>query len=224
LLRTDKLSDMWKAAAEKGRTHNFPKFKAWESDKAKQRMVAEADRLGLKLEDDIPEVFLRFIGDDLRRVVNELRKLKLITPEGTKVTKKMLLSVIAPDVPAEPFEVAEAATNKDAKRAMMLVSLLFKSMGDGAAVPITASLCRQIEKLIVARQMLDKGDEVSVIAIRLGIHAFPLQKEVLPRARKFTVGELLNQMNNLCKLDALVKGPARSKRSLVELTVLSIAA
>lgn len=224
ILRTDKLPEMWKAAAEKGRTQHFPKCKPWESDKVKQRMVAEAERLGLKLEDDIPDVFLRFIGDDLRRVVNELRKLKLVTPTGTKVTKKTVLSVIAPDVPVEPYEVAEAATNKDVKRAMTLVSLLFKNMGDGAAVPITASLCRQIEKLIVARQMLDKGDEISVIATRLGIHAFPLQKEVLPRARKFTVRELLTQMNNLCRLDAQVKGPARSKRTLVELTVLSIAA
>lgn len=224
ICRTDKLSELWKKAAEKGRTQHFPACKPWESDKVKQRMVAEAERLGLKLEDDVPDAFLRFIGDDLRRVVNELRKLKLITPEGVKVTKKAVLSVLAPDVPVEPFEVAEAATNKDVKRAMTLVSFLFKNMGDGAAVPITASLCRQVEKLIVARQMLDKGDEISVIATRLGIHAFPLQKDVLPRARKFTVGQLLTQMNNLCRLDAQVKGPARSKRTLVELTVLSIAA
>lgn len=224
ILRADKLPEMWKAAAEKGRTQHYPKCKPWETEKVKQRMLDEAKRLEIQLEGDVPDIFLRFIGDDLRRIVNEFRKLKLITPTGTPVTKKAVLAVIAPDVPVEPYEVAEAATNKDAKRAMTLISLLYKNMGDGAAVPITASLCRQIEKLIVARQMLDKGDEIPVIATRLGIHAFPLQKEILPRARKFTVEQLLSQMNNLCRLDAQVKGPARSKRTLIELTVLSIAA
>lgn len=224
ILRTDKLAEIWKTAAEKGRTHHYPKFKPWEQDKMKGRIVAEAERLGLRLDNDVPDTFLRFIGDDLRRTVSECQKLALIVPSGTNVSKKHVMRVIAPDIPVEPYEVAEAASNKDPKRAMFLVSLLFKNLGDGASVPITAALLRQIEKLIVARQMLDKGDETSVIAARLGIHAFPLQREVLPRARKFTVPELLRQMQNLCKLDAQVKGPARSKRSLVELTVLSIAA
>ena len=49
ILRTDKLPELWKAAAEKGRTQHFPKCKPWESDKVKQRMVAEAERPEAKI-------------------------------------------------------------------------------------------------------------------------------------------------------------------------------
>lgn len=223
IIRSEKLPAVWRAAAKKGRTHHFPSFKPWETGKKEARISAEARRLGLTLEASVPGVFLRFLGDDLRRVSNELRKLTFVV-EGRPVEPKDVARVLAADKPVQPWEVADAATNKDKRRAMNLLSHLFKTMGDSASIPITAGLVRQVERLILARQMMDKGDEVQVIATRLDMHPFPLQKNVLPRAQKFTVRELRDQMNKLCRLDALVKGPARSKRTHVELAVLSIAA
>lgn len=223
ILRSEKISSTWELAADKGQLQHFPKFKSWQEDKIHARIVDEADRLRLKLDPDVPGLFLKLLGDDLRSTSKELQKMTLLVGEGGRVTRKDVLSVIAPNVPAEPYEVAEVATMKDSKAALRLISVLFQNMGDGAAVPVTASLMKQVEKLLVARQMLDKGDSVEVIATRLDTHKFVVQKNILPRARRFTVPELRDQMRKLCRLETQVKGAARSKRTLVELAVLSIA-
>lgn len=222
IFRSDKLSAVWKEAVKKGRMKLCPKLKPWETDKQEARILAEARRFGVSLEANVPGLFLKVLGDDLRRIANELQKLALIV-EGRKVTTKDVVRVVAPDFPVQPWDIAEAATDKDKRRAMNLLSQLFKAMGDAASIPITAALVRQVEKLILARQMMDKGDGVQVIAARLETHTYPLQKNILPRAKKFTVRELRDQMQNLCRLDATVKGAARSKRTHVELAVLSIA-
>jgi DNA polymerase III delta subunit len=56
------------------------------------------------------------------------------------------------------------------------------------------------------------------------MHEFACKTNLIPVAQKHTVKVLLGHMNQLCKLDAQVKGAARSKRTLVELAVLSLAA
>lgn len=227
VLRSDKLAKVWQMAAAKGRQEHCKKLKAWETDAVKARIADEAMRLKLKLDDDVPDLFLAYFGDNLRRVANELQKLSLIAVDG-KVTKKEVALVVAPDLPMPidqlKFEVVRVATNKEPKKALRLVALLFKTLGDDAARMITASLLSEIEKLIQTRQMLDHNVEIKTIAEALGIPPYPVQKDIAPRARKHTVPDLLRQMNKLCRLDAQVKGAARSKRTLVELAVLSIAA
>lgn len=223
VLRSDKLPKVWQQAAAKGRLENFKKLRPWETDDLKDRIQDEARRFKLKLDNDVFEVFHVFFGDNLRRISNELQKLACIA-EGGRVTKKDVIFVTSPDAPVDPFDVAKFATNKEPKKALRMVSMLFKSLGDSASIPITAGLLSQVERLIVTRQMLDQGIEIKTIAEALGVPPYPVQKDIVPRARKHTVPALLCQMKNLCKLDAQVKGAARSKRTLVELAILSIAA
>lgn len=221
--RTDKLAKIWQAAAAKGRLEHFKKLKPWETGALKERISAEAARLKLKVEDDVLEVFVAFFGDNIRRIANELQKLSLVATDG-KVTKKDMVLVTSPDAPIDPFDVGKVATSKEPRKALRMVSSLFKSQGDSVSIPITAGLVSQVERLLVTRQMLDNGIEIKTIAEALGVPLYPVQKDIVPRARKYTVPELLSQMNNLCRLDAQVKGAARSKRTLVELAILSIAA
>jgi DNA polymerase III delta subunit len=215
---------VWDPAIEKGKVWNYPSFKPWQEEKILGRIKEEADRVGVVLGEGVPLLFLKLLGDNLRATANELHKVvHLIGKDGT-VTRELLLSVIAPDSHAEPHEVAEAATSKDVKTALRAVSVLFKSMGDGAAVPVTSALMKQVERLLIARQMADKGDAIDVIATRLEMHKFVLQKSLMPKTQRFTVRELRDQMKHLCRLETQVKGAARSKRTLVELAVISISA
>lgn len=224
VVRSDKLSDLWKAAAAKGRSDSYPKLKPWEGAKLQKHVEKEAERLKLTLGKGTVAAFTYFLGAELRPIVNELRKLIYVVGEGGVVERKHVAMVVAPAMPAQPWEVADAAAEKNAKKAMNLVSLLYKSKGDGVCIPITAALLKTVEKLIVARQMLDKGDGKEILAARFDMHPFRVEKYLIPLAQKHTVPRLRVQMKHLCKLDAQIKGPAQSKRTLVELAVLSIAA
>lgn len=228
VIRTEKLPKLWQQAGAKGRVENCKALKSWETDLLKARIMAEAERLKVKVQDEAVEAFVFYFGDNLRRIANELQKLSFVVAEGGSITKKDVIQMTAPDMPMPEkelmFEIAKVATNKEMKRALRLVSLLFKASGDAVAVPITAGLLNQMERLLLTRQMLDNGTDIKTIAEALGVPPYPVQKDIVPRARKHTVAELLRQMQNLCRLDAQVKGAARSKRTLVELAILSIAA
>lgn len=224
VLREKKMGSVWNDAVKKGTAVEYAKCKPWETEKVLSRYTDEAAVLGLKLDKGVVEAFHTYLGDNLRGAVNELKKLSYIVAPGEKITKAHVFSVIAPDRPAEAYEVADLALQKRLKDAMFKTSLVFTYLGEGAAVPITSGLMRQVERMLVARQMLDKGDGSAVLAVRFNVPEFVCKKNIIPVAQKHTVPVLLRHMQNLCKLDSQVKGAARSKRTLVELAVLSIAA
>jgi DNA polymerase III delta subunit len=106
---------------------------------------------------------------------------------------------------------------------MNLLSTLYKSEGDKAHVPIAYALMKQIEKLMAARYMLDAGMSAEDIASALGMHPWRFKTAMLPKVQKHEMRDLIQHMKKTALLDAGVKGSTHSKRTLVELTVLSIA-
>ncbi len=224
IIRGIKIPTVWGAAAKKGATVSYARLRPWETEKAIERISAEAVRLGLKLDTGIAELMHKYLGDNLRATANELNKLAYIVGPDKMVKKDHVVRVIAVNTEVEPRHVAEAALSKNKALALNRLSKIFKVLGDSACVPIVSSCLYQVEKILVTRQMLDRGDEVSTIAQRFNMHVYACKMNLVPVAQKHTVKVLLGHMNHLCKLDAQVKGAARSKRTLVELAVLSIAA
>jgi DNA polymerase III delta subunit len=219
-----KLPEVWAEAAKKGARVSFAKFKPWEDDKVIDRIVKEATSFKIKLDDGIATLVYKFLGDNLRLTVNELRKLSYLVGEGGLVKKEHIAQLLVASVEVEPREVAEAALNKDKRAVLSRMSRIFKDQGEAACVPLVSSCLYQVEKILVIRHMLDQGLSVDAIAERYGKKAFYIQKHFLPTAQKHTVKGLVGHMKKLCEVEAQVKGAARSKRTLVELAVLSIAA
>ncbi len=223
IVRSARLTPAWlKAMRSKGKCVEHLQPKPWKEKERLQRVVEQAKRLKLKLGQGVPELLIKVLGYDLRLISNELQKLSYLVDGG--VAEKKHVGMLVPHVfPVMPYEVAEVAAAKRTKKAMTLLGLVYRNLGEGAVVPVVHSLVKLVEKLIIARSMLDAKDAVKVIAQRLGMHEYPLKLNLLPLARLHTVDQLKGQMQTLCRLDALVKGPARSKRTQVELAVLSIA-
>lgn len=222
IVRSEKLSELWQAAAGKGQSFEHKKLTTWDNkNQVVDWIQKEAVSLGISLGPDLAKTLFNGVGSDLYRLAGELRKIALLVPGG-KPTLEDLRLVVAPAPQAEPWQVAEAAVAKDSKRAMRLASTVYKNMGDEAHVPITNALMRQIEKLVIARQMLDRGASEEEIAAGVEMTKGRLFY-FLPTVRKHDLKTLAGHMVRLCKLDVDVKGAASSKRTLVELAVLAIA-
>jgi DNA polymerase III delta subunit len=184
---------------------------------------AEARRLDLKVKPDAIEFLLRHLGWDLSRIVNELSKCQLVVGPNRLVEKALLGGLIAPTNPAEPYQLAEYALAKQPRQAMILVSRLYKTLSEGAHVPIVSALMRQVEKVVAVRSLLDRCCSEEQIAEKTGINPYRCRLTFIPQAKKHTLEGLLGEMKALCELDLIVKGPAQSKRTQVELAVLSLA-
>lgn len=224
VIRSDSLKDAWmKAAAERGKVVRHLKPKPWEVDKQMTRIRTEATRLGVRLGDGVPELFLRVLGYDLSLIANELGKAAYIVGDKKIVDKRIVQSLIPHVFPVKPSEVAEVAASKQSKKAMTLLGFVYRNLGEGASIPITYALMRLVEKLLIARDLSDRGVSPQEVAQRLGMHEYAYKMNLLPLVRHHEVSRLAYQMKILCKLDTLIKGAANSKRTHVELAVLSLA-
>jgi len=223
IIRSEKLPDIWAQAAKKGKLFEHKKFKTWDNNNEVVKWaISEAMRLELGLDKGVPELLFQLTGGDLYRISSELRKLQILVGKGNKATIAHLKLVLSPSPIAEPYQVAEAAAERDQKKAMNLLSIVYRTMGDEAHVPLSYSLIKQVEKLVVARHLLDKNASDEDIAVAVGMHPWRCKNYFLPNVRKHTFGGLVACMRDLRKLDSDVKGPARSKRTRVELAVLSL--
>ena len=222
--RTDSLKGDWiKAVAERGKIVKHVKPKPWETEKQINRVLAEAKRLGVHVRDEVPELLIRFLGYNLSLISNELSKASYLVEGKTPVTKEDILSLIPHVFPTQPWEVAEAAAAGKRKKSMTLLGFCYRNLGEGASVPVTYAMMRLVERLLIARNLTDKGVSKEEVAQRLGMHAYAYQVNLLPLVRRHTVSRLAGEMKNLCRLDTLIKGAAGSKRTHVELAVLSLA-
>lgn len=224
IIRHKDLSPVWKLAAAKGKTTKCMRLKDWDSNNEVVRWIdAEAIRLRLKLDKGVAESMFRVVGNDLYRLSNELRKFLFLVGVDGKVTTEHLALVLTRVFPAAPYEVSEAAFQKNAKKAMRVLGHLYQQEGPGAHVQVLGSLMNRAETLLVARSMLDKGSKHEDIAGRLDMNPWRCKNAIIPQAKLHTVRALVGHMQRLCELDSNVKGASVSKRTLVELAVLSIA-
>ncbi len=224
IVRSDKLPEVWAQAGKKGRVIERPKLKTYDRNNEVVKWCGEeAKRVGIRLGKGVDEALFAFIGHNLGALAGEIGKLALLVGRGNEASVEHLKLVLAPSPSAEAWQVAEAVADKDFRRAMNLLSTLYKSEGDDANVPIAYALMKQIEKLMTARYMLDAKMTEDEMASALGMHPFRFKNALLPMVRKHEMRDLIRHMKKLALLDAGVKGSTRSKRTLVELAVLSIA-
>lgn len=223
VIRKKTLPKAWEWATEKAKVTSYFKLEPWKTDELKARVDAEAKRLGLTVHDSAHEIFQMAHKDDLRSIVNQLRKLTLIRPQGFAVAKEDALLVCPRKVDVVPWTIVENLFYGSVRRAFTQLSLLFEQEGDGAAVPVLFSFMKTVEQLLVARSLSDKNQPLEVIQDRLQLKPFPAKKlmGIVPR---YTVSWLISQMKNLSTLEFQIKGSAPSKRTLMELAAISLSA
>lgn len=223
IIRQDTPPKAWESVAAKGRLVAHKRFKPWEHEKIEKRVLWEAKLLNLQLDSDALKTLLHLYGGNTGGMANEMRKLSFVVKAGGTVTRDHILKVCSRQVPVQPWDISEAAAKKQPKRALQMAGLLFKYEGEGAAVPILASLMKEVERLLIARDLLDRGVLETEVAAALKIHPFVFKKNVQPLVSRHSTPRLITQMKKLCELETRVKGAAMSKRTLVEAAILSLA-
>jgi len=223
VVRSEKLPEIWAFAASKGKRVERKKFKPWEVDGYISFIKTEATRLRVSIDQAVASMFFQYVGTDLYRLENELRKLTIFVGQAGTIKKEHITLVTSPTPKAEPFQVAEQVLAKNLERALTLFSILYRNSGNDSLIPVVRALMNQVEKTLLIRSLQDKGVSEGDIATIVGMKDWPYKNIAAPVARKHDLKSLVGYMGRLCKLDTDVKSSIQSKRTLVELTILSIA-
>jgi DNA polymerase III subunit delta len=222
IVRSEKLPEVWSLASSKGRGHERKSFKPWETEKYSKWIRNEAESHRTIMDDSVAQLLIQYVGTNLYRLANEVKKLASYVGPLGKIQKEHILLVTTITPQADPTKVAEATLSKDIKKAFNYLSVLYMQSGDDILIPVVYALMKQVERALVIRSLLDKrvaDDEIAAVA---GVKPWPYKNTWAPIAKKHDPKSLVRHMGRLCQLDADVKGPARS-RTLVELAMLSIA-
>lgn len=222
VFRSASVTGPWSKLGPKAEVREHKKLKTWENNnEVVQWIQNETARVGLKVDVKVALAMFQVAGDDLYRLSSEIHKLKLLVGKGV-VTLEHLNLVMTPSSTVASWDVADSVFHKNWKKAMSQVSTIFKYAVDDPSLMILGALIKGVERLFVARSMLDKGVTHDEIAGRLGMHPYRFKMSVLPQAEKQTTERLVSNMQMLSKLDVDLKRTSH-RRTLVELAVYDLA-
>lgn len=224
IIRSPKLSEVWQSVGNKGTIYERDKLKPWDKAEHVKFVISEAAVNRVNIDQAVADLLFEYVGPDLYRLSNETRKLAIYVGQANSIKKEHISLVTTRTPQSSPMQIVEAVMQKNASKALNLFSIMYGNVGEQKTlIPVLYELMKQISGTAVIRSLQDKGTPDEDVASLLSMNPWKYKNHVAPIARKHNLTTLVGYMGQLCKLDAYVKTSSISKRTMVELTMLSIA-
>lgn len=160
-----------KAAA--GEVHEFEAPKPREIPRL---LVAEAERLGFRLEPAAARLLVDRLGTSPPRLRNELERLALWAGEGGEVSAADLAEMVADTSEAAVWALSDALLARDAARALGIAERLI-AQGENVT-GLVYGLASRLRKACAAVSQLEQGVPPKQVESGLGMHPYAAKKLV----------------------------------------------
>jgi DNA polymerase III subunit delta len=189
-------------AAAKGEIHEFEAPRARDLPRA---LVADAQRLGFRLEPAAARVLVDRMGANPVRLANELERLALWAGEGRTVTAADLDEMIADTSEAAVWSLSDALVEGDAAAALRIGEQL---IGQGENVTgLIYGLASRLRGACAAAAQLDQGVPPRQVESSLKMHPYAA-KQLIGRLRDANLADLRAAMETLADLELWCRGGA----------------
>jgi len=195
-----KLLKAVKAAA--GEVHEFEAPKAREMPR---QLVADAQRLGFRLDPAAARVLVDRMGANPVRLRNELERLALWAGEGGEVSAADLDEMIADTSEAAVWSLSDALLERDAAGALRIAEQL---IGQGENVTgLIYGLASRLRSACAAAAQLEEGVPPAQVESSLKMHPYAA-KQLVRRLRDANLGDLRMATETLADLELWCRGGA----------------
>jgi len=175
----------------------WQEFKLLEGENLKVWVKKEIKKLGGEIEEKALEKLIEFVGSDLWRIENEIKK--LVNFQGKKrVELKDVRILVKPETETDIFETIDAIARKQKSLALKLVQRHLEK-GDSPFY-ILAMINFQLRNIILVKDLIQKKKPL----IKIGLRPFLLQKTIY-LARKFSFQEIKRVYQKMFELDLKIK-------------------
>lgn len=195
-----KLTKAVKAA--KGEVHEFEAPKAREMPRA---LVADAQRLGFRLDPAAARMLVERMGANPVRLGNELQRLALWAGEGGEVTAADLEEMIADTSEAAVWSLSDALLEGDAAAALRIGEQL---IGQGENVTgLIYGLASRLRSACAAAAQLEEGVPPKQVESSLKMHPYAA-KQLVGRLHEAELADLRLATEALADLELWCRGGA----------------
>lgn len=188
--------------AAKGEIHDFEAPKAREMPRL---LVADAQRLGFRLDPAAARVLVERMGASPVRLRNELERLALWAGEGGEVSAADLDEMIADTSEAAVWSLSDALLERDAAAALRIGEQL---IGQGENVTgLIYGLASRLRSACAAAAQLEEGVPPAQVESSLKMHPYAA-KQLVRRLRDADLADLRMATETLAELELWCRGGA----------------
>lgn len=130
-------------------------------------------KLKLKTSPKVPSLLAEYLGNDLSRIANELKKIKILLKENQIVDENVIQINIGISKEFNVFELQNALGTKDVSTAMKIAYFMGENPKNNPFVMLLSSLYNYFSNIIIYHTMI--GQPQQEIANQLGIRPFFLK-------------------------------------------------
>ena len=146
--------------SEKVREHKLPQW-----------ISAAIQAAGLAVEPAVAQLLAESLGTDLQKVSNEVSKLKILLPAGTKVTSALVEEHIGISKDYNVFELQRALATKDVERANRIVHYFEANPKNAPLAMVVPVLHAFFARVLIYQGLKDRHESAAAKAMKCSPYA-----------------------------------------------------
>jgi len=193
-------------------------FKLLDKNNLNQWAKKEFYGINQKINLDALNLLINYVGSDLWRASNEIKKLADFK-KGTIIKKEDVELLVKPEIESDIFKTIDALAARNKKLALHFLQKHLDA-GDNPLY-LLSMIAYQFKNLLIIKELADKGLMYGSIIKKSGLHPFVVKKNYFA-CRQFSLGELKNTYHKIFNIDLDIKNGKIEPETALELLVSDI--
>ena len=186
--------------------------------KLKEWIKKEFEKNKAKIEPRALEILVEYIGNDLWRMANEIKKLVSFKPKQIIKAEDVRI-LVRSKIETDIFKTIDAIAQKNKKQAL---ELLHKHLEKGDSPLYLLSMINyQFRNLLIVKDFLEKYKPYNVILKKSGLHPFVVKKSYY-QCQKFSFQELKKIYQKIFQADLDIKTGRIESEMALDLLITEI--
>lgn len=194
-------------------------FEPLERGKLKAWIEREFKKHGVEIDSEAKDLLLDYVGNDLWRLSNEIKKLFLF--KKGRIEKRDVKKLVRAKIETDIFRTIDALAKKQKKKALSLIHEHLKR-GD-SPLYILAMINFQFRNILMIKERLQSANSIQIreLSRELNLHPFVVKK-TLQLAENFSFEELKNIYQKLFEIDLKIKTGQIEPEMAIDLLIAEI--
>jgi DNA polymerase-3 subunit delta len=196
----------------------FQEFKLLENWQLRNWLLKELANYRVKIEKMALEKLIEFVGNDLWRMENEIKKIVAFKNKG-EINLKDVETLIRPKIEIDIFRTIDAIASKNKKIALKLIKAHLER---GEKVSYLFSMIKyQFRNLLVIKDLIERKIPFYRFSEETKLHPFVIKKSI-ELARKFELSKLKMIYQKIFEIDLAIKSGKIEPEIALDLFVATI--